>query len=29
VAATIGVLARFWLRRYMASSLYLDTPGQP
>jgi predicted PurR-regulated permease PerM len=24
VAATIGVLARFWLRRYMASPLYLD-----
>ena len=29
VAATIGVLARFWLRRYMASPLYLDPPGQP
>ena len=27
VAATIGVLARFWLRRYMASPLYLDPPG--
>lgn len=25
-AATIGVLARFWLRRYMQSSLYLDPP---
>ena len=24
VAATIGVLSRFWLRRYMASPLYLD-----
>ncbi|MGC8477717.1 MAG: AI-2E family transporter [Acetobacteraceae bacterium] len=28
VAATIGVLARFWLRRYLASGLYLDPPGQ-
>lgn len=27
VAATIGVLARFWLRRYLASRLYLDTAG--
>jgi predicted PurR-regulated permease PerM len=26
-AATIGVLARFWLRRYLASSLYLDPPA--
>jgi predicted PurR-regulated permease PerM len=26
VAATIGVLCRFWLRRYLASSLYLDPP---
>ena len=26
VAATIGVLARFWLRRYLASPLYLDPP---
>ncbi len=26
VAATVGVLARFWLRRYRASPLYLD-PG--
>jgi predicted PurR-regulated permease PerM len=25
-AATIGVLARFWLRRYLQSSLYLDVP---
>ena len=25
VAATIGVLCRFWLRRYLASPLYLDT----
>ncbi|MGH7041948.1 MAG: AI-2E family transporter [Acetobacteraceae bacterium] len=27
VAATIGVLARFWLRRYLRSELYLDPPG--
>ncbi len=27
VAATIGVLARFWLRRYLASPLYLDPPA--
>lgn len=26
VAAAIGVVARFWLRRYLASSLYLDPP---
>ena len=26
VAAAIGVIARFWLRRYMASSVYLDPP---
>lgn len=26
VAAVIGVLARFWLRRYMQSPLYLDPP---
>jgi predicted PurR-regulated permease PerM len=26
-AATIGVLARFWLRRYLASPLYLDPPS--
>jgi len=28
VAATIGVLARFWLRRYLASPLYLDPPSR-
>ena len=28
VAATIGVLSRFWLRRYLDSSLYLDPPHQ-
>jgi predicted PurR-regulated permease PerM len=27
VAATIGVLTRFWLRRYLASPLYLDPPN--
>ncbi len=27
VAATIGVLARFWLRRYLTSPLYLDPPS--
>jgi predicted PurR-regulated permease PerM len=27
VAATIGVLARFWLRRYLVSPLYLDPPS--
>lgn len=26
VSATIGVLCRFWLRRYLASQLYLDPP---
>jgi len=26
VAATVGVLARFWLRRYLRSPLYLDPP---
>ena len=26
VAATLGVLTRFWLRRYLASPLYLDPP---
>jgi predicted PurR-regulated permease PerM len=26
VAATIGVLSRFWLRRYLRSPLYLDPP---
>jgi predicted PurR-regulated permease PerM len=29
VAATIGVLVRFWLRRYLASPLYLDPPAAP
>lgn len=28
VAATIGVLCRFWLRRYLSSSLYLDPPAR-
>jgi predicted PurR-regulated permease PerM len=27
VAATVGVLARFWLRRYLTSPLYLDPPA--
>jgi len=27
VAATIGVLCRFWLRRYLKSPLYLEPPG--
>ena len=27
VAATIGVLCRFWLRRYLDSPLYLDPPN--
>jgi predicted PurR-regulated permease PerM len=27
IAATIGVLCRFWLRRYLASALYLDPPN--
>jgi predicted PurR-regulated permease PerM len=27
VAAAIGVLCRFWLRRYLASPIYLDPPG--
>jgi predicted PurR-regulated permease PerM len=26
VAATVGVLCRFWLRRYLTSPLYLDAP---
>lgn len=26
VTATLGVLARFWLRRYLQSPLYLDSP---
>jgi predicted PurR-regulated permease PerM len=29
MAATIGVLCRFWLRRYLASALYLDPPLPP
>ena len=29
VAATIGVLCRFWLRRYLGSRLYLDPPNRP
>jgi len=29
IAATLGVLARFWLRRYLASRLYLDPPAAP
>ena len=31
VAATIGVVTRFWLGRYLASPLYLDPPdvGSP
>jgi predicted PurR-regulated permease PerM len=28
VAATLGVLCRFWLRRYLASPLYLDPPAE-
>jgi predicted PurR-regulated permease PerM len=28
IAATIGVLCRFWLRRYLASPLYLDPPNK-
>jgi predicted PurR-regulated permease PerM len=28
VAATIGVLCRFWLRRYLASPLYLEPPAK-
>jgi predicted PurR-regulated permease PerM len=27
IAATIGVLCRFWLRRYLQSPLYLDPPA--
>jgi predicted PurR-regulated permease PerM len=27
IAATIGVICRFWLRRYLASPLYLDPPN--
>lgn len=29
VAATIGVLCRFWLRRYLASPLFLEPPNHP
>jgi predicted PurR-regulated permease PerM len=29
VAAIIGVLARFWLRRYLRSTLYLEPPANP
>jgi predicted PurR-regulated permease PerM len=29
VAAAIGVLCRFWLRRYLTSPLYLDPPTSP
>ena len=29
IAAMLGVLARFWLRRYLASRLYLDPPSAP
>ncbi len=29
VAATIGVLCRFWIRRYLRSPLYLDPPPAP
>ena len=28
VTATLGVLARFWLRRYLVSPLYLDAPPE-
>ncbi len=28
VTATLGVIARFWLRRYLQSPLYLDAPPQ-
>jgi predicted PurR-regulated permease PerM len=28
VAATIGVLCRFWLRRYLVSPLFLEPPNQ-
>jgi hypothetical protein len=27
VAAAIGVLCRFWLRRYLTSPLYLESPA--
>ncbi len=29
IAATIGVLCRFWVRRYLSSPLYLDPPPTP
>ncbi len=29
VTATLGVLARFWVRRYLRSPLYLDMPAEP
>lgn len=29
VTAIIGVLSRFWLRRYLVSPLYLDPPSHP
>ncbi|MDR3521429.1 MAG: AI-2E family transporter [Acidocella sp.] len=29
VTATLGVLARFWLKRYLSSPLYLDMPPAP
>jgi predicted PurR-regulated permease PerM len=29
ITAVIGVLARFWLRRYLQSPLYLDPPTEP
>ena len=28
VTAALGVLTRFWLRRYLASPLYLDPPAE-
>lgn len=28
IAATIGVILRFWLRRYLQSPLYLDAPSE-
>ncbi len=28
VAATVGVLCRFWLRRYLASPVYLEPPAE-
>ncbi len=29
ITATIGVLARFWLKRYLQSPLYLEAPPEP